>query len=52
MMMINCSVEWFTDESLLSFISSQDQLRMFSLLQNSDTPREGFELAQNLSSDS
>lgn len=52
MMMINSFVEWFTDESLLSFISSQDQLRMFSLLQNSDRPQEGSALAQNLSSDS
>ena len=42
---------WLTDERCLCLISSRDHCQRFSPSQISDTPRAGFEPAQNLSSD-
>ena len=44
-------VVWLTDERRLWLISSRDHCQRFSPSQISDTPRAGFESAQNLSSD-
>ena len=43
--------EWLTDERRLCLISSRDYCLRLSPSQISDTPRAGFEPAQNLSSD-
>ena len=44
-------VVWLTDERCLRLISSRDHCQRFSLSQISNTPRAGFEPAQNLNSD-
>ena len=51
MMMINCFCGMVDRQKVLSLISSQDHCQRFSPSRISDTPRAGFEPAQNLSLD-
>ena len=51
MMMMNCFCGMVDLRKALSFISSWDHCQRFSTSQISDTPRAGFEAAQNTSSD-
>ena len=52
MMMMNCLTDWLVDRrKAFSLISSRDHCQRPSPSPISDTPRAGFETAQNLSSD-
>ena len=50
MMMMNCSCGMVDRRKAFSLISSRDRCQRFSPSRISDTPRAGFEPAQNLSS--
>ena len=50
MMMMNCFVVWLTDERCLALFPARSITTDPHPLRISDTPRAGFELAQNLSS--
>ena len=50
-MMMNCLCEKVERRKVISFISSLDQCHRFSSSSIYDTPRAGFESAQNLSVD-
>ena len=51
MMMMHCFGWWYDSTTkAASLISSRDHCQRHSLLRISDTPRAGFESAQNLSS--
>ena len=51
MMMMNCFRGMFDRRKVFSLISSRDHCQRSSPSRISDTPRAGFEPAQNLSSD-